>query len=287
MSSNPPPSEGKPDSAFGQPQPASAAPASDGSSNSNNSGPAVDSGAVASGEAPNSGTVNSEASDSGASSANIGTASTPAPAPAITPFVPSKGILDPGAIKAPKPLPIAAGSAIGAAKPRQPPAAAAARPFLQPPAPKLSAQPAQSQQPPQQQQAAVSQPPTATASAAAANSQPPSTISTLKLHPAGRELKVEDALLYLDQVKLEFGSRPRIYNEFLEIMKCFKAQEVDTVGVINRVRTLFRGYNNLILGFNTFLPEGYKIEMRGGEVRFVGPGLREGQGQVAGQGGNT
>lgn len=59
------------------------------------------------------------------------------------------------------------------------------------------------------------------------------------------------------------------------------------MGVINRVRTLFRGYNNLILGFNTFLPEGYKIEMRGGEVRFVGPGLREGQGQVAGQGGNT
>lgn len=97
--------------------------------------------------------------------------------------------------------------------------------------------------------------------------------ATLKLHPTGRELKVEDALLYLDQVKLEFGNRPRIYNEFLEIMKLFKAQEVDTVGVIHRVRTLFRGYNNLILGFNTFLPEGYKIEMREGGAVFVGPGL--------------
>ena len=93
------------------------------------------------------------------------------------------------------------------------------------------------------------------------------------MHPSGRELKVEDALLYLDQVKLEFGDRPRIYNEFLEIMKCFKAQEVDTVGVIHRVRTLFRGYNSLILGFNTFLPEGYKIEMRDLEPVFVGPGL--------------
>jgi hypothetical protein len=93
------------------------------------------------------------------------------------------------------------------------------------------------------------------------------------LHPTGRELKVEDALLYLDQVKLEFGDRPRIYNEFLEIMKNFKAQEVDTIGVINRVRTLFHGYNNLILGFNTFLPEGYKIEMRDLEPVFVGPGL--------------
>jgi paired amphipathic helix protein Sin3a len=92
-------------------------------------------------------------------------------------------------------------------------------------------------------------------------------------NPAGRELKVEDALLYLDQVKLEFGDRPRIYNQFLEIMKNFKAQEVDTIGVINSVRKLFHGYNNLILGFNTFLPEGYKIEMRDLEPVFLGPGL--------------
>ncbi|KAK1747405.1 transcriptional regulatory protein SIN3 [Skeletonema marinoi] len=63
------------------------------------------------------------------------------------------------------------------------------------------------------------------------------------MFPAGRELKVEDALLYLDQVKLEFGDRPRIYNQFLEIMKNFKAQE------------------------------GYKIEMRDLEPVFLGPGL--------------
>ena len=74
-----------------------------------------------------------------------------------------------------------------------------------------------------------------------------------------RELRVEDALLYLDDVKREFGDRPRIYNEFLEIMKNFKSQEVDTPGVIERVSKLFRGYNNLILGFNKFLPDGYKI----------------------------
>ena len=108
---------------------------------------------------------------------------------------------------------------------------------------------------------------------------PPSNQGGAHMHPAGRELKVEDALLYLDKVKNEFGERPRIYNEFLDIMKCFKAQEVDTIGVINRVKTLFRGYNALILGFNTFLPEGYKIEMRdlgrgaGREPVFIGPGL--------------
>jgi paired amphipathic helix protein Sin3a len=76
-----------------------------------------------------------------------------------------------------------------------------------------------------------------------------------------KELRVEDALIYLDDVKREFGDRPRVYNEFLAIMKNFKSQEVDTPGVIQRVSRLFRGYNNLILGFNKFLPEGYKITM--------------------------
>jgi hypothetical protein len=77
-----------------------------------------------------------------------------------------------------------------------------------------------------------------------------------------RELKVEDALNYLDEVKREFGDRPRIYNEFLEIMKNFKAHELDTPGVILRVSRLFRGYTHLILGFNTFLPEGFHIELK-------------------------
>jgi paired amphipathic helix protein Sin3a len=76
-----------------------------------------------------------------------------------------------------------------------------------------------------------------------------------------RELRVEDALLYLDQVKVEFGDRPHIYNEFLDIMKTFKTQQIDTPGVIRRVSNLFQGNRRLVLGFNTFLPEGYKIEL--------------------------
>ena len=73
--------------------------------------------------------------------------------------------------------------------------------------------------------------------------------------------QVEDALLYLDQVKMAFEDKPEIYNKFLDIMKNFKAQEIDTPGVIQQVSRLFRGYNKLILGFNTFLPDGYKIEL--------------------------
>lgn len=103
--------------------------------------------------------------------------------------------------------------------------------------------------------------------------------------PHMRELKVEDALNYLDQVKFAFGDRPKIYNEFLEIMKKFKAQEIDTPGVIRRVSELFRGYNNLILGFNTFLPEGFKIEQKDLEVGghlsgFSAPRPQPGQNEV-------
>jgi len=86
---------------------------------------------------------------------------------------------------------------------------------------------------------------------------------------------VEDALSYLDQVKLQFGSQPHVYNEFLDIMKEFKSQTIDTPGVISRVSTLFKGHPDLIVGFNTFLPPGYKIEVTDGDsntISFHGPG---------------
>ncbi|XP_049777829.1 paired amphipathic helix protein Sin3a-like [Schistocerca cancellata] len=80
--------------------------------------------------------------------------------------------------------------------------------------------------------------------------------------PQYQRLKVEDALSYLDQVKYKFGSQPQVYNEFLDIMKEFKSQSIDTPGVIQRVSNLFKGHPELIVGFNTFLPPGYKIEVQ-------------------------
>eukprot|EP00049_Salpingoeca_infusionum_P009546 m.161692 g.161692 ORF g.161692 m.161692 type:complete len:1543 (-) comp14364_c2_seq1:375-5003(-) len=74
-------------------------------------------------------------------------------------------------------------------------------------------------------------------------------------------LKVEDALSYLDKVKLHFGSKPQVYNKFLKIMKDFKSQKITTPDVIKSVSQLFEGHADLIVGFNTFLPPGYKIEI--------------------------
>ncbi|KAG5519162.1 hypothetical protein PMAC_002250 [Pneumocystis sp. 'macacae'] len=79
-------------------------------------------------------------------------------------------------------------------------------------------------------------------------------------NPVYRPLNVKDALSYLDQVKIQFSEQPDVYNRFLDIMKDFKSQSIDTLGVIERVSTLFRGHPNLIQGFNTFLPPGYRVE---------------------------
>ncbi|WVQ97064.1 hypothetical protein IAU59_004174 [Kwoniella sp. CBS 9459] len=80
-----------------------------------------------------------------------------------------------------------------------------------------------------------------------------------------RPLNVRDALSYLDQVKIQFNDQPDVYNRFLDVMKEFKGQIIDTPGVIDRVSTLFRGHPSLIQGFNTFLPPGYRIECGEGD----------------------
>eukprot|EP00954_Amorphochlora_amoebiformis_P021390 1346080-Amorphochlora_amoeboformis.AAC.3 len=73
--------------------------------------------------------------------------------------------------------------------------------------------------------------------------------------------KVKDAMGYLEKVKKKFENKPQVYNQFLDIMKDFKSQTINTEGVIERVKTLFKGNKHLILGFNQFLPPGYKIEL--------------------------
>uniref|UniRef100_A0A673CQC3 Paired amphipathic helix protein Sin3a n=1 Tax=Sphaeramia orbicularis TaxID=375764 RepID=A0A673CQC3_9TELE len=102
---------------------------------------------------------------------------------------------------------------------------------------------------------------------------PPAPMTPSQGQQQFQRLKVEDALSYLDQVKLQFGNQPQVYNDFLDIMKEFKSQSIDTPGVINRVSQLFKGHPDLIMGFNTFLPPGYKIEVQTNDlVNVTTPG---------------
>ncbi|KAI3716990.1 hypothetical protein L1987_68268 [Smallanthus sonchifolius] len=76
---------------------------------------------------------------------------------------------------------------------------------------------------------------------------------------SAQKLTTSDALTYLKEVKDMFQDQREKYDMFLDVMKDFKAQRIDTTGVIARVKNLFKGHNNLIFGFNTFLPKGYEI----------------------------
>jgi len=50
-------------------------------------------------------------------------------------------------------------------------------------------------------------------------------IFLIKFSPDPRlTMSVQDALSYLDQVKVQFADQPDVYNRFLDIMKDFKSQ---------------------------------------------------------------
>jgi histone deacetylase complex regulatory component SIN3 len=102
----------------------------------------------------------------------------------------------------------------------------------------------------------------------------------------GGDLKMQDAIAYMDkvgawtwcrmrerwlrdgegscchvvlQVKEVFADRQEVYVEFLDIIKAFQEHRIDTPGVIGGVTKLFQGHEDLLQGFNAFLPEGHRM----------------------------
>ena len=83
---------------------------------------------------------------------------------------------------------------------------------------------------------------------------------------------------YLKELKERLRDKRHTYDEFLDIMKEFKANRLDTEGVIKRVKQIFRGHTDLILGFNQFLPKGHEITVadieRGDDDERIEHGVR-------------
>ncbi|KAJ9628582.1 Transcriptional regulatory protein sin3 [Taxawa tesnikishii (nom. ined.)] len=69
----------------------------------------------------------------------------------------------------------------------------------------------------------------------------------------------DDALEYVDQIRIQTAAKPWIYNEFLNILSEFRMGLIDTIGVLNRVSTLFANHPDLFDGLNDFLPPRYKF----------------------------
>eukprot|EP00541_Cyclophora_tenuis_P018580 CAMPEP_0116541972 /NCGR_PEP_ID=MMETSP0397-20121206/764_1 /TAXON_ID=216820 /ORGANISM="Cyclophora tenuis, Strain ECT3854" /LENGTH=124 /DNA_ID=CAMNT_0004065943 /DNA_START=166 /DNA_END=540 /DNA_ORIENTATION=- len=66
---------------------------------------------------------------------------------------------------------------------------------------------------------------------------------------------------YIHQIKSTFRDQPEVYTRFeIEMARTTRsATSVDMANIIQRIYTLLESNEHLLLGFNSFLPPGYKI----------------------------
>ena len=67
-------------------------------------------------------------------------------------------------------------------------------------------------------------------------------------------------------VKNVLGAGTSQYTHFLGILKGYRTGEIAVEDVIDQISTVFQGDPELTLGFNTFLPDEYKIELHSNEA---------------------
>ncbi|KAJ7441102.1 paired amphipathic helix, partial [Mycena latifolia] len=70
-----------------------------------------------------------------------------------------------------------------------------------------------------------------------------------------------DTIAYLEAIKKQLSNQPDVYGRFLDILKDFKGEIIDTHGAVQAVVRLFYGNHELIQGFAVFLPAGYAIDV--------------------------
>ncbi|XXG62564.1 hypothetical protein AAC387_Pa05g0897 [Persea americana] len=76
----------------------------------------------------------------------------------------------------------------------------------------------------------------------------------------GKEkLTTEDTLNFVECVGARFLFETEKYEEFLLVMRDFRNGSIDMRGVVSKIEELFKGNQNLIVGFNAFLPKQYEI----------------------------
>ncbi|KAJ5073366.1 sin3b-related [Anaeramoeba ignava] len=80
-----------------------------------------------------------------------------------------------------------------------------------------------------------------------------------KSEDSPKNYKFEFAIRYLDEAKAQFQDRPEVFEQFLQAMKEFKMQIIDLPTVLEKVKKLFAGHDNLISKFNHFLTNGANL----------------------------
>lgn len=77
-----------------------------------------------------------------------------------------------------------------------------------------------------------------------------------------RSVQHADAVLYIKLVQSRTTHDPELFNQFLDVLRQFREEGMSNMRQIaERVVTILQGYPDLVIGFNTFLPEGYGIAL--------------------------
>ncbi|KAK1359750.1 hypothetical protein POM88_044224 [Heracleum sosnowskyi] len=74
-----------------------------------------------------------------------------------------------------------------------------------------------------------------------------------------QDSKRDDAVQYVLSVKNTFGDNAEEYLHFLALLNAFRANRITIPVVISRLKLLFSEHQELLEGFNQFLPEEFKI----------------------------
>ncbi|GAU51959.1 hypothetical protein TSUD_417450 [Trifolium subterraneum] len=74
------------------------------------------------------------------------------------------------------------------------------------------------------------------------------------------QISLDQANMYLTEIKDAFKDDMGKFNEFLMSMRDFTTKRIDMVGLKSRVKELFKGHNQLLVKFNAFLPNEAEVE---------------------------
>ncbi|KAK2374809.1 hypothetical protein P8452_47314 [Trifolium repens] len=71
----------------------------------------------------------------------------------------------------------------------------------------------------------------------------------------------DDILAYLNEINDAFKDEVQKFDDFRGVMRDFKEKRIDVEGVVSRVKELFKEHEELLLKFNDYLPEEYKVSL--------------------------
>ncbi|WJX56901.1 hypothetical protein P8452_42515 [Trifolium repens] len=71
----------------------------------------------------------------------------------------------------------------------------------------------------------------------------------------------DDILAYLNEIKDAFKDEVETFDDFIWVMRDYKEKRIDVEGVGSRVKELFKEHEELLLKFNDYLPEEYKVSL--------------------------